>query len=82
MSIETVDSFQGKQLDAVILSCVRAKDAAAVPTSGVGFVSDIRRQASCLCPSSLAFTMTINASCCPTSGRIACIAGSYYALQS
>ncbi|KAK9867986.1 hypothetical protein WJX84_009523 [Apatococcus fuscideae] len=43
VQIETVDSFQGKQLDVVILSCVRARDAAIVPTHGVGFVADVRR---------------------------------------
>ena len=32
--IETVDSFQGKQLDVVILSCVRASEGRA----GVGFL--------------------------------------------
>ncbi|KAK9824183.1 hypothetical protein WJX72_008399 [[Myrmecia] bisecta] len=37
--IETVDSFQGKQLDVVILSCVRASQKG----SGVGFLNDIRR---------------------------------------
>lgn len=37
--IETVDSFQGKQLDVIILSCVRAEAHA----SGVGFVNDVRR---------------------------------------
>ncbi|EFN53619.1 expressed protein [Chlorella variabilis] len=36
--IETVDSFQGKQLDVVILSCVRASVG-----GGLGFVNDIRR---------------------------------------
>ncbi|KAL4419979.1 hypothetical protein ABPG75_007077 [Micractinium tetrahymenae] len=36
--IETVDSFQGKQLDVVILSCVRAST-----SGGLGFVNDIRR---------------------------------------
>lgn len=36
--IETVDSFQGKQLDVVILSCVRASTG-----GGLGFVNDIRR---------------------------------------
>jgi superfamily I DNA and/or RNA helicase len=35
--IETVDSFQGKQLDVVILSCVRAGN-----SGGLGFVTDIR----------------------------------------
>ena len=35
--IETVDSFQGKQLDVVILSCVRAGTG-----GGLGFVTDIR----------------------------------------
>lgn len=37
--IETVDSFQGKQLDVIILSCVRASDR----RSGVGFLADVRR---------------------------------------
>jgi superfamily I DNA and/or RNA helicase len=37
--IETVDSFQGKQLDVIMLSCVRAEPRA----SGIGFVNDIRR---------------------------------------
>lgn len=37
--IETVDSFQGKQLDVIILSCVRASDR----RSGVGFLDDVRR---------------------------------------
>lgn len=36
--IETVDSFQGKQLDVVILSCVRAGTG-----GGLGFVTDVRR---------------------------------------
>jgi senataxin len=36
--IETVDSFQGKQLDVVILSCVRAAGG-----GGLGFVTDVRR---------------------------------------
>ncbi|CAD7703891.1 unnamed protein product [Ostreobium quekettii] len=35
----TIDSCQGKQVDVVILSCVRAS----TRSSGVGFVSDIRR---------------------------------------
>ena len=67
MSIETVDSFQGKQLDAVILSCVRAKDAAAVPTSGVGFVSDIRRQVTY--PDSV-LSMGISVGLSPLSGAV------------
>jgi len=37
--IETVDSFQGKQLDVVILSCVRASGG----RGGVGFLADVRR---------------------------------------
>eukprot|EP00192_Tetraselmis_astigmatica_P002163 CAMPEP_0117691478 /NCGR_PEP_ID=MMETSP0804-20121206/25743_1 /TAXON_ID=1074897 /ORGANISM="Tetraselmis astigmatica, Strain CCMP880" /LENGTH=1048 /DNA_ID=CAMNT_0005504717 /DNA_START=243 /DNA_END=3386 /DNA_ORIENTATION=+ len=37
--IETVDSFQGRQLDVVMLSCVRAS----ATKSRVGFVGDIRR---------------------------------------
>lgn len=37
--IETVDSFQGKQLDVVILSCVRASEG----RTGVGFLADVRR---------------------------------------
>ncbi len=43
--IETVDSFQGKQLDVVILSCVRASPDAAAGggPATVGFVSDVRR---------------------------------------
>lgn len=40
--IETVDSFQGKQLDVVILSCVRASADTGARRS-VGFVSDLRR---------------------------------------
>lgn len=40
--IETVDSFQGKQLDVIILSCVRATREGGAPKN-VGFVSDIRR---------------------------------------
>ena len=37
--MSTVDSYQGRQLDVIILSCVRA-----APTAvGVGFVSDVRR---------------------------------------
>lgn len=39
VKIMTVDSFQGKQLDVVIFSCVRGSARA----SGVGFVADIRR---------------------------------------
>ena len=39
--IETVDSFQGKQMDVVIMSCVRASEPGL--QSGIGFVSDIRR---------------------------------------
>ena len=34
-----MDSFQGKQLDVVILSCVRASESRA----GVGFLADWRR---------------------------------------
>ncbi len=37
--IETVDSFQGKQLDVIILSCVRASEGKA----SVGFLADVRR---------------------------------------
>ena len=37
-SIETVDSYQGRQVDIVILSCVRAGAA-----RGLGFVNDVRR---------------------------------------
>lgn len=40
--IETVDSFQGKQLDVIMLSCVRASRDTGGPRN-VGFVSDIRR---------------------------------------
>ena len=36
--IETVDSFQGKQLDVIIFSCVRAKGG-----GGLGFITDVRR---------------------------------------
>ncbi|RMZ52696.1 hypothetical protein APUTEX25_000815 [Auxenochlorella protothecoides] len=36
--IETVDSFQGKQLDVVIFSCVRAGSG-----GGLGFITDVRR---------------------------------------
>jgi hypothetical protein len=38
VAIETVDSYQGRQVDIVILSCVRAGAA-----GGLGFVNDIRR---------------------------------------
>jgi len=41
VAIETVDSFQGRQVDVVMLSCVRASAG-----GGLGFVSDIRRWAS------------------------------------
>ncbi|GLI69287.1 hypothetical protein VaNZ11_013870, partial [Volvox africanus] len=48
--IETVDSFQGKQLDVIILSCVRTVRPGMPPPTGgagmvggVGFLSDIRR---------------------------------------
>ena len=37
--IETVDSFQGKQLDVIILSCVRASEG----KTSVGFLADVRR---------------------------------------
>lgn len=37
--VSTVDSYQGRQLDVIILSCVRASAGA----SGVGFVADMRR---------------------------------------
>ncbi|KAL3156802.1 hypothetical protein ABBQ38_001073 [Trebouxia sp. C0009 RCD-2024] len=39
--IETVDSFQGKQMDVVIMSCVRASEPGA--QSGIGFLADVRR---------------------------------------
>ena len=39
--IETVDSFQGKQMDVVIMSCVRASEPG--QQTGIGFVADIRR---------------------------------------
>ena len=38
VSIETVDSYQGRQVDVVILSCVRAGS-----SGGLGFVNDVRR---------------------------------------
>ncbi|KAL4543318.1 hypothetical protein Ndes2526B_g05382 [Nannochloris sp. 'desiccata'] len=38
VAIETVDSYQGRQVDIVILSCVRAG-----ASGGLGFVNDIRR---------------------------------------
>ena len=34
-----MDSFQGKQLDVIILSCVRASEG----KTGVGFLADVRR---------------------------------------
>lgn len=49
MMIATVDSFQGKQLDVIILSCVRANAKPdAVPTDAhpggaIGFLQDVRR---------------------------------------
>lgn len=39
VKIETIDSFQGKQVDVVILSCVRGRS----HHTGVGFLSDVRR---------------------------------------
>jgi senataxin len=38
VAIETVDSYQGRQVDIVILSCVRAGS-----SGGLGFVTDVRR---------------------------------------
>ena len=38
VAIETIDSYQGRQVDVVILSCVRAGTG-----GGLGFVNDIRR---------------------------------------
>ena len=38
VSLETIDSYQGRQVDVVILSCVRAGTG-----GGLGFVTDIRR---------------------------------------
>jgi hypothetical protein len=38
VSIETIDSYQGRQVDVVILSCVRAGTG-----GGLGFVNDVRR---------------------------------------
>lgn len=38
IAIETIDSYQGRQVDVVIFSCVRAGS-----TRGLGFVNDIRR---------------------------------------
>lgn len=40
VEIETIDGFQGRQKDVVILSCVRASSGA---SSSVGFVADMRR---------------------------------------
>ncbi len=38
VAIETIDSYQGRQVDVVILSCVRAGTG-----GGLGFVNDVRR---------------------------------------
>jgi len=38
VEIETIDSYQGRQVDVVILSCVRAGS-----SGGLGFVNDVRR---------------------------------------
>ena len=38
LAIETIDSYQGRQVDVVILSCVRAGTG-----GGLGFVNDVRR---------------------------------------
>lgn len=38
IAIDTVDSFQGKQVDVVIMSCVRTD-----PSGRIGFVADVRR---------------------------------------
>ncbi len=45
VAVETVDSFQGKQMDVIILSLVRARGTAAAGASagGVGFLADTRR---------------------------------------
>ena len=40
VAIETVDSYQGRQVDVVIVSCVRA---AVAGGGGLGFVNDVRR---------------------------------------
>lgn len=58
--IETVDSFQGKQLDVIILSCVRASDR----KSGVGFLADVRRM-------NVAITRAkqVDIDCFPSAGR-------------
>ena len=40
--VETVDSFQGKQMDVIVLSCVRAGRSAA-SGRGLGFLDDVRR---------------------------------------
>ena len=39
VNVSTVDSYQGRQMDIIILSCVRSNPAA----KGVGFVDDMRR---------------------------------------
>jgi len=39
VNVSTVDSYQGRQMDVIILSCVRSNPAA----RGVGFVDDMRR---------------------------------------
>jgi senataxin len=38
VTIQTIDSYQGRQVDVVLLSCVRAGNGA-----GLGFVNDVRR---------------------------------------
>jgi senataxin len=41
--VSTVDSFQGQEVDTVIISCVRSKDAVSSARGSIGFLSDSRR---------------------------------------
>ena len=41
--VETADSFQGKQMDIIVLSCVRAGRASGGGSKSLGFLDDVRR---------------------------------------
>lgn len=67
VSIETVDSFQGRQMDVVMLSCVRAGAG-----GGLGFVNDVRR---CGEDAARRRRRRRGAALCSTARARACVAG-------